>query len=89
MSFLILIDSRDKADVVAWLSQYPNLKYISKDGSPTYASAIREAHPDAHHISDWFYLLKNLTDAITQCIYKILSGRIVIPLTRENKVMNE
>ena len=84
-----IIDSRDKADVVAWLSQYPNLKYISRDGSPTYASAIREAHPDAHHISDRFHLLKNLTDAITQCIYKILSGRIVIPLTRENKVMNE
>lgn len=38
-------------------------------GSLTYASAIREAHPDAHHISDQFHLVKNLTDAITQCSY--------------------
>lgn len=43
-----VIDSRDKDDVVVWLSQYPNLKYFSRDGSPTYASAIRETHPDAY-----------------------------------------
>ncbi|WP_256241464.1 transposase [Bacillus sp. V3B] len=84
-----IIESRDKDDVVAWLSQFPNLKYVSRDGSHTYASAIREAHPSAHHISDRFHLVKNLTDAITQCIYKFLSGRIVIPLTKEKKVMNE
>ena len=84
-----IIESRDKDEVVAWLSQFPNLKYISRDGSHTYASAIREAHPNAHHISDRFHLVKNLTDAITQCMYKFLSGRIVIPLTKEQKEMNE
>lgn len=84
-----IIESRDKDEVVAWLSQFPNLKYVSRDGSYTYASAIRKAHPNAHHISDRFHLVKNLTDAITQCMYKFLSGRIAIPVTKEQKEMNE
>lgn len=84
-----VIDSRDKDDVVAWLSQFPDLKYISRDGSPTYASAIRETHPNAYHISDRFHLVKNLTDAITICIYKLLSSRVVIPLTKEREIINE
>lgn len=65
------------------------MKYVSRDGFHTYASAIRESHPKAQHISDRFHLVKNLTDAITQCIYKFLSARIAIPLTKEKKVMNE
>uniref|UniRef100_UPI001E4845D9 transposase n=1 Tax=Sporosarcina beigongshangi TaxID=2782538 RepID=UPI001E4845D9 len=56
-----LIESRVKEDVVSWLSLFPNIKYVSRDGSLTYAAAIREAHPEAHHISDRFHLVKNLT----------------------------
>lgn len=84
-----VIESREKEDVVAWLSLFPNLEYISRDGSLTYASAIKEAHPNAYQISDRFHLLKNLTDAMTTCTYKILTSRIVIPLTMGKKVMNE
>lgn len=84
-----LLDSREKEDVVLWLSQYPNLKFISRDGSLTYAAAIREAHPKAIQISDRFHLVKNLTEAITRSMYKILASRIVIPLTKEQQVMNE
>ncbi|MFJ5768875.1 transposase [Psychrobacillus sp. NPDC093180] len=78
-----LIDSREKEDVVIWLSLFPDIKYVSRDGSLTYAAAIREAHPDANHISDRFHLVKNLTDAITLYIYKAVAGRIVIPITKE------
>ena len=84
-----VIESREKEDVVAWLSLFPNLEYISRDGSITYASAIKKAHPNAYQISDRFHLLKNLTDAMTTCIYKMLTSRIVIPLTMGKKVMNE
>ena len=84
-----LIESREKEDVVNWLSLFPNIKYVSRDGSLTYAAAIQEAHPEAHHISDRFHLVKNLTDAITLCIYKTVAGRIVIPLTKEQNAMNE
>lgn len=85
-----VIDSRDRDDVVAWLSQFTNLKYVSRgDCSSTYASAIRDTHPNVHQISDRFHLVKNLTDAVTLCIYKILSGRVAIPLTKEKGMMNQ
>ena len=53
-----------------------------------YAAAIREAHPEACHISDRFHLVKNLTDAITLYLYSVLSGRIIIPLTKEQHALN-
>lgn len=37
-----LIESREKEDVVIWLSLFPNIKCVSRDGSPTYAAAIRQ-----------------------------------------------
>ena len=30
-----MIESRDQGDVIRWLSQYPNLRVISRDGSLT------------------------------------------------------
>lgn len=66
-----VIESREKEDVVAWLSLFPNLKTISRDGSLTYASAIKEAHPNAYQISDRFHLLKNLTDVVTHVFIKL------------------
>ncbi|PIC56945.1 MULTISPECIES: transposase [Sporosarcina] len=83
-----LIESREKEDVVIWLSLFPNIKYVSRDGSLTYSAAIREAHPKAHRISDRFHLVKNLMDASTICMYRILAGRIVIPITKEQNAVN-
>ena len=48
-----------------------------------------ENSPKAIQISDRFHLVKNLTEAITRSMYKILASRIVIPLTKEQQVMNE
>ncbi|WP_419961855.1 hypothetical protein [Psychrobacillus sp. BM2] len=45
-------------DIAIWLSLFPNIKHVSRDGSLTYAAAIREAH----HINDRFHLVKNLTE---------------------------
>jgi len=47
-----LIESSEKEDVVIWTSLFANIKYVSRDGSLTYAAAIREAYPEAHHISN-------------------------------------
>ena len=49
-----LIESSEKEDVVIWISLFPNIKYVSRDGSLTYAAVIREVHPEAHHIGDRF-----------------------------------
>lgn len=81
------IESREKEDLVIWLSLFPNLKYVSRDGSLTYSAAIREAHPDAHHISDQFHLVKNLTHASTLCKYRISAEQNVIPITKEQNAL--
>lgn len=76
-----MIESREIADVSRWLSEYPNLRVVSRDGSLTYAAAIAEAHPGAIQISDRFHLVKNLTERAKQAIQKLLPGRISIPAT--------
>jgi len=76
-----ILESRDLEDVTDWLKTYPNLKIVSRDGSQTYASAIKSANPNSIQINDRFHLLKNLTDYckkyITNTIsYKVEIGRI-------------
>jgi len=78
-----MLDSRDLEDVTNWLKTYPNLQIVSRDGSQTYTSAIKEAHPNAIQVNDRFHLLKNLTDYckryITQTVkFKVDVGRLPI-----------
>jgi len=80
-----MIESRETEDVSHWLSQYPNLRIISRDGSQSYAAAITAAHPDAMQVSDRFHLFKNLTDRATVALQKLFQGRIAIPITLETQ----
>ena len=73
-----MIDSREAADVTAWLKTFPNIKVVSRDGSASYAGAISEAHPEAIQVSDRFHLLKNLTDAAKRHITWLLNPRFLI-----------
>jgi transposase len=73
-----LLDSRDLGDGIEWLKSYPNLEIVSRDGSQTYAAAIRQAHPKVVQISDRFHLLKNLTDYCKSFIAKTLNFRVKI-----------
>lgn len=77
-----VIESREMEDVSKWLSEFPNIKFVSRDGSPTYRAAITKSLPNACQISDRFHILKNLTDAIILYFQKIFQGRIPIPLTK-------
>jgi len=82
-----MIESREAQDVSKWLKQYPNISIVSRDGSLTYASAIRQAHPEAIQISDRFHLIKNLTERATEAFQKLFQGCIIIPLTDERKII--
>ena len=44
-----ILPSRETNEVQKWLSAYPNLKMISRDGASTYASAGRKSHPNKQH----------------------------------------
>lgn len=78
-----LLDSRESDKVKLWLSTFPNIELVSRDGSTSYRSAINESHPDAIQISDRFHLVKNLVKAISKYMKRIITGRIEIPLTSE------
>ena len=53
-----MIESREAEDVSRWLSEYPNLQIVCRDGSNAYAAAITAAHPGAAQINDRFHILK-------------------------------
>ena len=61
-----LLDSRDSNDVVEWLSNHKEIKYVTRDRSTAYASAIKKAIPEAKPIADRFHLVKNLSDAVQE-----------------------
>lgn len=73
-----VIDSRETEKVAEWLKTYPNLEVICRDGAQTYASAAKNAHPDAVQVSDRFHLLKNLSDAVKEYIYRAFPSRVVL-----------
>jgi len=58
-----IINTRDLEPVKEWLKTFPALRFVSRDGSVTYKSAISRANEDITQISDRFHLLKGLTDA--------------------------
>jgi hypothetical protein len=76
-----LLESREINEVSEWLRTYPNIQVVSRDGSPSYAAAIKSAHPEALQVSDRFHLLKNLTDYAKGIMTRILNARVEIPLT--------
>jgi len=76
-----MIESREMSDVSRWLSEFPNLRVVSRDGSQTYAAAITQSHPSAMQISDRFHIFKNLCDRATLVFQKMFQGRIAIPIT--------
>ena len=73
-----MIESREIDDVAKWLATYPNIKVVSRDGSSTYATAIRQAHPSAIQVSDRFHLVKSLTDYAKQHISKVVTSNFRI-----------
>lgn len=78
-----ILESRETADVAAWLKTYPNIKVVSRDGAITYAKAITESHPKAIQVSDRFHLLKNLTDAAKSRITSLLGSKFRIKASNE------
>jgi len=70
-----MLESRESAEVTEWLKTYPNIEVVSRDGSPVYAKAINEAHPEAVQISDRFHLIKNLTDSAKEYLSELFSVR--------------
>lgn len=76
-----LLPSREIEDVAEWLSSFPNLEIVSRDGSVSYNSAIKQANEKIIQISDRFHLLKGLTDAAQKVITSLVVANIGIPVS--------
>ncbi len=80
-----IVQSRDLDNVIKWLKTYPNLQIVARDGSRTYATAIKEAHPNAIQVNDRFHLIKNLTDYCKKYITKTISFKVKIERLSNDK----
>ena len=73
-----ILNSRNVEDVTAWLKKFPNIKIVSRDGCYTYAKAISQAHPNAQQVSDYFHLVKNLSEYLNKCLLRKLPKIITV-----------
>jgi len=80
-----MIETRETEEVSVWLSKYPNIRFVSRDGSQSYATAITKGLPNAIQISDRFHLLQGVCDRANKCFQRIFQGRIPIPITSESE----
>ncbi|MER5262694.1 ISL3 family transposase [Actinosynnema sp. NPDC002837] len=59
-----VLPGRDAATLESWLRGHPGVEVVCRDGSATYAEAIRRALPDAVQVSDRWHLWRNLCDKV-------------------------
>jgi transposase len=59
-----VLPDREAATLAAWLRAHPGAEIVCRDGSATYAEAIRQALPDAVQVSDRWHLWRNLCDKV-------------------------
>lgn len=59
-----VLPGRDAATLETWLRGHPGVEIVCRDGSATYAEAVRRALPDAVQVSDRWHLWRNLCDKV-------------------------
>jgi transposase len=59
-----VLPDREAATLEAWLRGKKEIEVVCRDGSATYAEAIRRALPDVVQVSDRWHLWKNLCDKV-------------------------
>jgi transposase len=58
-----VLPDRTAETLQAWLRERPGIEVVCRDGSATYAEAIRRALPDAVQVADRWHLWDNLCEA--------------------------
>ncbi|MEU6512302.1 ISL3 family transposase [Streptomyces sp. NPDC046942] len=58
-----VLPDRTADTLEAWLREHPGVEVVCRDGSTTYAEAVRRALPDAVQVSDRWHVWHNLCEA--------------------------
>lgn len=69
---IALLEDRNGEALDYWLSQNPQIQYISRDRGRCFTEAITRILPGATQICDRFHLVKNMTDTMVPEIEKII-----------------
>lgn len=59
-----VLPDREAATLESWLRDHPGVEAVCRDGSASYAEAVRRALPDAVQVSDRWHLWRNLCDKV-------------------------
>ncbi|MEV1113634.1 ISL3 family transposase [Actinosynnema sp. NPDC049800] len=63
-----VLPDRKAATLAAWLGEHPGVGMVCRDGSATYAEAVRQGAPDAVQIGDRWHIWNNLVAAVEKTV---------------------
>ena len=65
-----LLPDRKAETAKAWIRTHPEIKLVSRDRAGDYATAARQAAPQAVQTADRFHLVKNLAEAVEKALVR-------------------
>ncbi|MFD1146053.1 ISL3 family transposase [Saccharothrix hoggarensis] len=63
-----VLPDRRAATLTAWLREHPGVRMVCRDGSATYAEAVRQGAPNAIQIGDRWHIWSNLVAAVEKTV---------------------
>lgn len=72
---LAVFDTRYGKEIGEWFASYPEIKLVTRDGSPSYAGIISSSNPGIVQVSDRFHLIKNLKETAVDLIREMLGKK--------------